>query len=293
MTILVGGFFYMRRTWQEKSIKSIIARLLRWVLSLRYCIEIKGLDQIDKVRNQGTIFLPNHPALIDPLILMSILYAKFQPRSLSDADQASKPVVRHVMKLIDPIIIPHAAKNGRRYKQKVLQALREVTNSLKRCEDIVVYPSGRLYRTNHESLGTNSGVEYILKHAPESRVILIRTTGLWGSSFSRAKTSEPSIISSTKRIFTFFIANMIFWGPRRNVTIELIEDNSLKSLGHRTKINKYLEQFYNKIPEENSLIPYYWWQSGNHKRTPARILPVLTDIKPMPIVTSTISKRVS
>jgi len=269
MAILLGGFFYLLNARQQIRFKSLVARLIRWILSLRYCIEVKGLDHIDKVTHQGTLFLANHPALIDPLILMSILYGKFQPRSLSDADQAGKPVVRHVMKLIDPIIIPQRAKNGRRHKRKVLMALREVTDSLKRCEEILLYPSGRLYRTNRENLGTNSGVEFILRHAPESRVILIRTTGLWGSSFSRAKTSEPSIIGSAKRIFIYLIANMIFWGPRRKVTIELIEDHQVKSLGYRAKINHYLEQFYNKIPEENSSAPYYWWQSSSHKKTPA------------------------
>lgn len=269
MAILIGGLLYMLRTWQEKNIKSTIARFARWVLSLRYCVEVIGLDKIEKVDNQGTLFLPNHPALIDPLILMSILYAKFQPRSLSDADQASKPVVRYAMKLINPIIIPQTAENGRRYKQKVLQALREVTGSLKRGEEIVVYPSGKLYHTHREILGTNSGIEYIVKHAPESRVILIRTTGLWGSSYSKAKTNEPSIVASAKRAFIFLMANMIFWGPRRKVAVELIEDNTIKSLGHRTKINTYLEQFYNKIPEENSSIPYYWWQkSSSHKKKP-------------------------
>ncbi|MBT8362197.1 MAG: 1-acyl-sn-glycerol-3-phosphate acyltransferase [Deltaproteobacteria bacterium] len=269
MAILVGGLLYMLRTWQEINIKSTIARFARWVLSLRYCVEVVGLDRIEKIENQGTLFLPNHPALIDPLILMSILYAKFQPRSLSDEDQASKPVVRQVMKLINPIIIPQTARNGRRYKQKVLQALQEVTGSLKRGEEIVVYPSGKLYHTNREILGTNSGIEYILKHAPESRVILIRTTGLWGSSYSKAKTNDPSIVFSAKRVFIFLLANMIFWGPRRKVAVELIEDNTIKSLGHRTKINTYLERFYNKIPEENSSIPYYWWQkSSSHKKKP-------------------------
>lgn len=269
MAILIGGLLYMLQTWQEKNIKSTIARLARWFLSLRYCVEVIGLDKIKKVKNQGTLFLPNHPALIDPLILMSILYTKFQPRSLSDADQASKPVVRHVMKLINPIIIPQTAKNGRRYKQRVLQALREVTGSLKRGEEIVVYPSGKLYHTNRENLGTNSGIEYIFKHAPESRVIIIRTTGLWGSSYSKAKTNDPSIVSSVQRVFIFLIANMIFWGPRRKVVVELIEDNTIKSLGHRREINTYLEQFYNKIPEENSSIPYYWWQKSScHQKMP-------------------------
>ena len=94
---------------------------------------------------------------------MSILYKKFRPRSLSDEEQVNKPLVRQAVKLINPIIIPDVAKQGKSSKRNVISALREVTKSLNNHEEIVIYPSGRLYRSYLENLGGNSGVEYMRK----------------------------------------------------------------------------------------------------------------------------------
>ena len=46
----------------------LLCYLLRLVLSLRYRIEIRGLDSLSPTRlkrDRGILFLPNHPALLD------------------------------------------------------------------------------------------------------------------------------------------------------------------------------------------------------------------------------------
>ena len=59
--------------------------LLRLILSLRYRIEVKNLKGLldpKALKKGGILFLPNHPAEIDPLVMNALLLGKFQPRPL-------------------------------------------------------------------------------------------------------------------------------------------------------------------------------------------------------------------
>ncbi|THB76817.1 MAG: rhombosortase [Desulfobulbaceae bacterium] len=259
----------MRKRAMSSSAKSKSSNVRVWIgrwahklLSLRYDIEISGLDEIEPDPTRGTIFLPNHPAYIDPVIVTTGLYEKFAPRPLSDADQVAKPIVRQVMKVIRPIIIPDVTRNGRGVAAKVRAGLQEVVKKLNEGEEIILYPSGKLYRSMYEELGRNSGVEYILKHAPDTRVILVRTSGLWGSAFSRAHgTPKPKTLLRNMVLFT--IANMLFFGPRRKVRVDMVEETTLSTLGSRHEINRYLERYYNATAQPNTTVPLYWWQGSN------------------------------
>ena len=65
---------------------------------------------------------------------------------------------------------------------------------------VVLYPSGRVYRQYLEDVGANSAVETILRELPDVRVVLVRTRGLWGSSFSWAAGREARPVGgSTSR----------------------------------------------------------------------------------------------
>lgn len=244
----------------RKALITSSAAFFRLVLAMRYSVEVVGLDKIEKDDTRGTLFLPNHPALIDPVLVMTNLYAKFHPRPLSDSGQANMLVVRQIMKVINPITIPDIATDGKSSRDKVKAAMSEVVQSLKQGEEIILYPAGRVYRSQYENLAGNSGVEYVLNHAPDTRVVLVRTTGLWGSSYGRANSNNPSILKSIPAGIKFALANIFFFGPRRKVTIELVEDNQVKTLSDRKAINRHLEDFYNQTTRPNTVLPYYWWQ---------------------------------
>src|SRR5450756_2028964 len=70
----------------------MLRRGLRWLLSwkgrlllsLRYRVEVRGLDEIRKRGTSRVLFLPSHLALIDPAILMVIVNRGFRPRALAD-----------------------------------------------------------------------------------------------------------------------------------------------------------------------------------------------------------------
>jgi len=276
MAMICLGCFALFAAWgihvvknpQFNPIPSILRCFFRFAIGLRYQVEVTGLTSIGKEEGKGILFLPNHPALIDPVIVMSVLYPGFQPRPLADADQANMAGNRWIMQQIRPITLPDLNKNGREGKDRIKEALKEVVNSLQAGDNILLYPAGRLCHSAGEDLAGNSAVEYVLENVPGVRTVLVRTTGLWGSSLSWGRGSEPSLYKNFGRYLRFFCANCLFFGPRRKVTVELIEDTALPKMKGRGQINTALEEFYNARVQANTHVPYYWWQG----RTPV-VLP--------------------
>ncbi|SDO57456.1 MFS transporter [Desulforhopalus singaporensis] len=240
----------------------LATRLLRAVLALRYRVEVKGLDTIDTDDNRGILFLPNHPALIDPVIVMSVLIPGFSPRPLSDENQVDKPILRTLLKPVKPITIPDLAKNVKSGRKRVKEGLDKVVACLNEGNNILFYPSGRLLRTGREDLGANSGVEYILDNAPGIRIALVRTTGLWGSSFSHGSGSPPSLTGNIVNHLKSIVANGFFFAPKRRVTVEVCEDHRLAGCTGKTQINRCLEDYYNERTAPSIQVPYYWWQKS-------------------------------
>ena len=245
-------------------LRRFFTKLAQLILSLRYRVHVTGLETItpSKAGEAGILFLPNHPALIDPPILMSRLFGRFAPRPLSDNEQVEKPIVRQIMRFIKPIIISDVQKTGRAGRDRVLAAMEEVVSHLKMGENILLYPAGRLNRSAMENLGANSGVEYILQHLPEVRVVLVRTSGLWGSSFSYASGKAPDLMRKAGHFLLVLLANCFFFVPKREVRIEFMQNVHLDATQGRKQLNALLEAFYNALLPKNVHVPYYFWQGS-------------------------------
>ncbi|MFA5206317.1 MAG: lysophospholipid acyltransferase family protein, partial [Lentisphaeria bacterium] len=198
---------------------AVLLRFLAWfLLWLRYRIRVAGLQAVAARGRRGILFLPNHPALIDPVILMSRLHARFRPRPLADQDQVAKPGVRWLASLFRVIAIPDPARYGEESREQVETALGAVAAALRQGDNVIFYPAGRIYRSRLESLGGNRGLELLLAQAPEARVVLVRTTGLWGSGFGRGQGGPPPVPQTLRRGFWGLLASGMFFAPRRPVT---------------------------------------------------------------------------
>src|SRR5689334_3654609 len=74
--------------WKEKLTRLgfyLSYLIVRAIVALRYRIEVVGLDQITRerlTRSGGIVFLPNHPAEIDPVLMEVVLWKRFAPRPL-------------------------------------------------------------------------------------------------------------------------------------------------------------------------------------------------------------------
>jgi acyl-[acyl-carrier-protein]-phospholipid O-acyltransferase / long-chain-fatty-acid--[acyl-carrier-protein] ligase len=160
---------------------NLIARIL---LRLRYRIHVKGLDSIKARGKTGIVFLPYHPALVDPVIMITELLGDFRPRTIADRDQVDLPVVRWLAGKAGARTLPSVGKYGKASEEAVQRVIDESIAGLKKGENLLMYPAGRLARTHFEDLGGASAASTILKEALDARVVLVRTRGLWGSSFS-------------------------------------------------------------------------------------------------------------
>jgi acyl-[acyl-carrier-protein]-phospholipid O-acyltransferase / long-chain-fatty-acid--[acyl-carrier-protein] ligase len=242
--------------------------IIRMLLWLRYRISLSGLRQVRSKGTRSILFLPNHPALIDPLIISTLLYPTFQARPLAFEDQISHPVIRWMCDLVGTIPIPDIKRVGRGAKDSIENALAAVITALNNGQNVVLYPAGRAYRSRFEKLRSTSAVETILRSCPDVRIVLVRTTGLWGSTFSWASGQAPSIDAGLKKTVWTIPANGIFFAPHRALHIELAEPDDLPRGADRRTINRYLEAFYNTEAPPNTYVPYTWWERGCTREFP-------------------------
>lgn len=233
--------------------------LVRFLIFLRYRIEVRGLvglkdrltlDQFK--RPGGILFLPNHPAEIDPVILEMILWHRFRPRPLVVEHFYSLKGFRFFMDLVGAMPLPSmdTAVNKWRAK-KVERQFNNIVEGLKKGDSFIIYPSGRLKLTGMELIGGASFVHRLIHETPEANVVLIRTTGLWGSRFSKALTgSSPDFGRVLLECAKILLKNGIFFTPRRDVLIELeLPPPDFPWNGSRLEFNRFLENWYNHYPD--------------------------------------------
>jgi acyl-CoA synthetase (AMP-forming)/AMP-acid ligase II/1-acyl-sn-glycerol-3-phosphate acyltransferase/acyl carrier protein len=241
-----------------------VTRLLLW---LRYRVRVRGADKIASRGTRGILFLPNHPALIDPIITTTFL-RQFKARPLADRDQIDRPLIRRLARRIRAIAIPDLAKQGTAAGEEVRQTIAACVEALRSGDNLILYPSGRNQRTRFEDIRAGSAVETILKELPEARVVLVRMRGLWGSRFSWASGEPPSVGAALKHGLKMLLANGIFFSPRRDVTMELVEPDDVPRTADRNTLNRYLEAFYNADAPPNTFVPYTPWQRGGVRQMP-------------------------
>ncbi|MCI5223666.1 MAG: hypothetical protein D3924_13600 [Candidatus Electrothrix sp. AR4] len=193
---------------------------------------------------------------------MSLLYNTFSQMPLLDEKQVSHPLLSYLMKMLNAILIPDLNINGKDAKEQVFIGLEEIVTGLKRGDNVLLYPSGRICRGNLEVIGANSGAASVVHAVPEARIVLLRIRGLWGSQFSRAS-GVPSLLGDLKDLVLRVLANGVLFMPRREVHVEVLEPNNFPVNADRKEINRYLEDFYNLGPDRKTEVPWYWWQGGN------------------------------
>lgn len=260
-------------------IKHILAFIFRIALWFRYRVKITGLERLTPEslsKKGGILFLPNHPAIfIDPTLITLALWPKFTTRPMIVEYMYYNPLINPIMRFLDALPIPNFVSSSNSLKRrKIDQMVDTVVKSLKEGENFLIYPAGKTKQTGYEAIGGASAVPRILNQAPEANVVLVRTKGLWGSSFSRALTGGPPPMFQTvwegiKHIFK----NLIFFTPRRDV--ELVFEPApadFPQSGSKMEINRWLEKYYNRpdglIPQQGMepgdslvLVPYSLWSN--------------------------------
>ena len=249
--------------------------IARSLLRLRYRVSIDGLEAVLAKGRRGVLLLPNHPAYIDPVILFSHLYPALHPHILADKDNMARPPIRHLVDRLGIQPIPDPSRHGTAAQAEIEQVIEQCCRTLREGGNYLLYPAGRIYLSRYENLGGNSAVETVLARVPEARVVLVRTTGLWGSRFSKAVDRHPDWAKVFIRGIGSLLANLIFFGPRREVRVELHEPKDFPHGADRRQLNRYLEAFYNREAPPARYVPYTFWE-----RASAHDLPEPQELRP-------------
>lgn len=239
----------------------VVFQIVGFLVSLRYRIKVKGLENIPSLK--GAILLPNHPAEIDPVLVILALWKKFHCRPLVVEHFYYLKGFKFFMDWVGALPLPNLDTATNKWKVKQIEKLFDrVVDELKAGNNFLIYPAGRLKLTGQEVVGGASFVPNLLQTYPEVNVVLVRTSGLWGSRFSRAITGKvPNFGATLLEGVKILLRNGIFFAPRREVVIEVKQaPKDFPVHGARMEINRYLEAWYNeKGPEPRILISDKFW----------------------------------
>ncbi|NMC62844.1 MAG: 1-acyl-sn-glycerol-3-phosphate acyltransferase, partial [SAR324 cluster bacterium] len=243
--------------------RKILALLAHFLLSLRYKVELKGIECLKGKR--GALILPNHPAEIDPVILTVAAWRYIKLRPLVLEKYYFLKWVHAAMKLIQAIPVPDMdTEPGPNKRRRVFRAMEQTINAIKAGENILLYPAGSVTKAGRERLGGSSGVYTILQSSPNVPIILVRTRGLYGSIFSKALTGgvSPDFLVTLWQGFKILLSNLIILAPRREVRLEFEElPEDFPRKGSLVEQNRWLEQWYDKDGgEQISLISRKFWK---------------------------------
>lgn len=245
--------------------------IFRALISLRYRIEVVGLSKIIKSKECGVLFLPNHPAEMDPLIMICLLWRHFKVRPLAIEHFYYQKGLRFFMDLVGAVPLPTMDVSNQ-WKVRQVEKLKEkILKQVKEGKNFLIYPSGKLKLTPDEQIGGASLVPELLNLNPQMKIVLIRTIGFWGSSFSRALTGiSPDFGKMLWAGVKIILKNGIFFTPRRHVKVELeFAPDDMPRQGEKLKINRWLENWYNKDgPEPLKLVSYAFWKEDLAKVSP-------------------------
>ena len=266
-------------------IRRFVAFVIRMLLGLRYDIEIRGAEKL--TNRKGVLILPNHPGELDPAIVMSHLWPQLQPRPMAVEDFYFMPGVNLLMRMARAIPMPNTDGGMGSYKRvRVRKALDHAAGYLDDGDNVLIYPSGQLMRSGLESLRGASATHDILSRVNEKKILLVRTRGLIGSSFSRVAWQElPPLMPTLLQSIKHTLMNLIFFSPRRKVIIDLLEAPAdFPYDGNRMEMNRYLESWFNEFGEEPlTLVPYTFWSKRTIEPRPVQQIDTKQADIPAPI----------
>ncbi|MCD5380335.1 1-acyl-sn-glycerol-3-phosphate acyltransferase [Candidatus Gracilibacteria bacterium] len=252
----------------------IILFLVRRILSLRYSVDLKGVENL---KHAGPVLiLPNHVALVDPRIIISFLGKYLNVSPVASEKYYNKPVLKQIMDFVGTV--PIGEMDAGADPEKVIEVFTKIVEAMQSGKNILIYPSGQIYRQGFESIKGKQAAYNIAKVMPENtKVIGIKDRGLWGSIWSMAWDNGTSGFGTLylKSIW-YVLANFVFFVPKRKVNIH-IEDiteqiNTYKNMS-LNEFNGFLENFYNKDGEEeiNYIKHYFYFDDVKDREEPEMI----------------------
>lgn len=265
-----------------KGICIVLLRLARLIVALRYRVRVHGWDQVRGLKGP-VLLLPNHPGYIEPVLVLATFYDGYRPRPVLYEGFFPRPVLRLLVKLLGAVLIPDLDHPSHQARRRAEQALAEIVAGLRRGENFILWPAGRVQRDGVERLGANRALTDVLRAVPEAAVVLVRTRGMWGSRSTYAWTGKrPQLLRSAVIGLLWLLLNLVFFMPRRRleVTVEKLDRHQLPGL-ERDKVNRWFEAWYNAGgPEQPTYVPYHFLVGPRTHSFPPVSAPEVGEIRP-------------
>ena len=106
----------LKKLWTD-----FICLVVRGFVSLRYRIKVTGLEKLNLAnlpKKGGILFLPNHPAEIDPVIMSLIFWPKYQVHPIVVEEWYYAKGIHYPMKLVEAVPLPDFNGAVNKWKQK-------------------------------------------------------------------------------------------------------------------------------------------------------------------------------
>ncbi len=230
----------------------------RLVLSLRYRLRVHGLEEV-RAHKGPLLILPNHPALVDPLLVLAAVWPALKPRPML-YEGNFRGLLYPVMGLLNAVRVPDLGTVSMQAGNRARQAVSSVIEGLRKGENHILWPAGHLQTDGVERLGGARTLADVLQEVPEATVVLVRTRGVFGSMFSYAPTGRHPDL--TRCLFVgagWLLLNLLLFAPRRRVDVHLeaIEAGELPER-RREVLNPWFEARCNAGgPEKPTFVPYH------------------------------------
>lgn len=242
-----------------RAIRYVLWLIAQPLLSVRYRVEIDGLDSVRGLRK--ALIIPNHPGYIDPLLVYRAVWTALEPRPMVFAPIFRSPLWFWLPKVMNALAIPNLEVHSAEARAQAQHAIDQLVDGLNRGDNIAMWPAGHVYRRDYEVLGSNRALAEILRRVPDATVVAIRTRGVWGSMFSYARTgSAPHLLNTLLKGGALVVANLLFFMPRRRVhmTVQRFDRTTWPEIT-REALNPFFEAWYNAPGHERpTYVPYHF-----------------------------------
>ncbi len=231
------------------SYRKVMVFVGRWIFARRYAVEAEGLGDLPPDR--PLLVLPSHPAMVDPMLVTAAFWRRPLRPLADELFFRTGFVAPRVLRTLGAVEVPDLRRHRSAAGASAARRLDAVVlSALDAGGDVLLYPSGHIQtERDREEIGTRQLAYNLCRALPDGvDVVGVRTTGLWGSIWSRSgRTASPSFIPTLlKSVFLWlFVAPLV---PRRRVKmhVEVLTDRA-KAWAKLTRLefNRELERWYN------------------------------------------------
>lgn len=225
-----------------------LLRAGKWLLGRRYAVTVEGRELVEEAPGP-VLVLPNHPAMVDPMLVTCEFWRVPLKPLVDEQFWRAGPLTRRTLTTLGAVAVPdlraHLTREGVAAAKGMGDAVRD---TLAAGGNVIFYPAGHIQRDEgaDDIGGRRLGYEAVRDLPDGVRVVGIRTTGLWGSIWSRAgrKNSPPFVPTLLKSGLLWLLAGL----RRKRYVVMHAEDLTARasdwSKGSRQDFNRALEAWY-------------------------------------------------